>query len=173
MKREIFLAGGCFWGLEKYLGMINGVIDTEVGYANGKTEAPTYQEVCYGYTDHAETVRTIYDDELARLPFLLSMFYRVIDPTSLNRQGQDVGRQYRSGIYFVDDADRDVIFDSVLRLQGEYAQPVVIEVKRLRNYYPAEDYHQKYLKKNPGGYCHIGHVAFDVAKSANLDEAMG
>lgn len=168
-EKEIYLAGGCFWGLEKYLGSIPGVISTEAGYANGKTERPTYEEVCRHDTGHAETVRLIYDSSKISLRGLLSLFYKVIDPTSLNRQGNDVGAQYRTGIYYTNQEDLPEIRQSIDRLQKEYTKPVAVETRLLENYYPAEEYHQKYLDKNPGGYCHIDPRHFEKAKMAVVD----
>lgn len=168
-EKEIYLAGGCFWGLEKYLGSIPGVIRTEAGYANGKTENPTYEDVCRRDTGHAETVRLVYDPSKVNLRRLLSLFYKVIDPTSLNRQGNDVGSQYRTGIYYTDEEDLPVIRRSIDLLRQEHARPIAIETMPLANYYPAEEYHQKYLDKNPGGYCHIGPQHFENAKNAVVD----
>ena len=159
---EIYLAGGCFWGLEKYLAAIPGVQATQVGYANGATENPTYEEVCNQNTGHAETVQVIYDAGVLSLEFLLKLYYEVVDPVSHNRQGGDTGEQYRTGIYFVSEEDRPVIERSIMQLQGRYHKPVAIEVMPLRNFSPAED-HQKYLDKNPGGYCHIGKEQFERA----------
>jgi len=163
-KKEIYLAGGCFWGLEKYLGNIPGVTATEVGYANGKTERPTYEEVCRHDTGHAETVRLTYDQTQISLMRLLSLFYKVIDPTSLSRQGNDVGRQYRTGIYYTDPEDLPVIHQSTDQLQKGHTKAIAIETLPLENYYTAEEYHQKYLVKNPGGYCHIDPRYFEMAK---------
>ena len=160
-RKWIFLAGGCFWGTEKYLSLIPGVIKTEVGYANGRTKFPTYEDVCYRNTGHAETVLVEYDSGRLELSSLLDLFYEVIDPTSLNRQGNDVGAQYRTGIYYIDNTDRNTIDASITRLGGRTSRPVVIEVKQLENYYAAEEYHQKYLEKNPGGYCHISNDKFE------------
>lgn len=169
-SKEIYLAGGCFWGLEKYLGNIPGVISTETGYANGKTEEqPTYEDVCRNNTGHAETVRLIYDSSRISLARLLSLFYKVIDPTSLNRQGNDVGSQYRTGIYYTDPEEESIIQQSLSSLKQEYQKPIAIETRQLKNYYPAEEYHQKYLDKNPGGYCHINPKYFELAKSATVD----
>jgi len=167
--KEIYLAGGCFWGLEKYLGNIPGVTATETGYANGKTEKPTYEEVCRQDTGHAEAVRLSYDASQISLSRLLSLFYKVIDPTSLNRQGNDVGSQYRSGIYYTDQEDDSVIRKSIDELKKNYKKPIAIEMFPLKNYYPAEEYHQKYLDKNPGGYCHINPSYFELAKEALVD----
>jgi peptide methionine sulfoxide reductase msrA/msrB len=168
---EIYLAGGCFWGLEKYLASIRGVFSTRVGYANGRTENPSYEEVCYSDTGHAETVQLEYDPGILPLEFLLELYYEVIDPLAVNRQGPDVGAQYRSGIYYIDENDRPVIEASLARLQKHYEEPIAIEVKQLENFCPAEDYHQRYLDKNPGGYCHIGKKNFARAAQALVSPA--
>lgn len=174
MNKQIVFAGGCFWGVEKYFSVIQGVTNTSVGYANGNTQNPTYKDVCYNDTGHAEAVRIEYDGKKAPLPFLLGMLYKVIDPTSVNRQGNDVGSQYRTGIYYEDEADLPVIRASLEELQKQYAQPLAIEVQKLEQFYPAEGYHQKYLDKNPGGYCHIPRTAFEEAAKATPDaEAPG
>ena len=164
--KEIYLAGGCFWGTEKYLSNINGIVKTDVGYANGDTEYPTYQEVCYNNTGHAETVRVFYDPAKIRLEFILSLYFEVIDPTSINRQGGDTGPQYRTGIYYVEEEDLPIILHSIQSLQTQYDKPIAIEVLPLVNYYLAEEYHQKYLDKNPNGYCHIHRDSFEKAKQA-------
>jgi len=166
MKKEIYLAGGCFWGLEKYLENVPGVLLTEVGYANGSTSNPTYEEVCYKNTGHAETVKVVYEDREISLSFLLEIYYDVIDPLSLNRQGNDSGTQYRTGIYFTDPEDEKIILESVKKLQEKYKEKVAIEIELLKNYHRAEEYHQKYLDKNPNGYCHIRRDKFDQAKKA-------
>jgi len=162
----IYLAGGCFWGVEKYMASVRGVTGTQVGYANGTTDSPSYRDVTTGRTGYTETVRVDYDPDVAPLAFLLDLFYEAIDPTSLNRQGNDAGTQYRSGIYYTDPADRTVIESSLDRLQRRYDKPVVIEVGPLTSYTPAEEYHQDYLDKNPGGYCHIGRNLFEKAAKA-------
>lgn len=162
---QIYLAGGCFWGLEKYLSQLEGVAATEVGYANGRTENPSYEDVCYKNTGHAETVKVEYNPDVLNLKDLLGIFYEAIDPTSFNRQGNDVGTQYRTGIYYIDETDLPIIKESLKELKREYAVPLAIEVAPLSNYYPAEEYHQKYLDKNPGGYCHIGEEEFAKAKT--------
>ncbi|MGE4354519.1 MAG: peptide-methionine (R)-S-oxide reductase MsrB [Oscillospiraceae bacterium] len=168
---EIYLAGGCFWGIEKYLAAIHGVQSTETGYANGKTHNPTYEEVCYKDTGHAETVHVVYDPEIVPLEFLLALYYEAVDPVSVNRQGGDVGVQYRTGIYYVDEGDRPVIGRSIARLQKRYDKPIAIEVKPLFSFTPAESYHQKYLDKNPGGYCHIREETFEKAEKARVNPA--
>ncbi|MCL2609934.1 MAG: peptide-methionine (S)-S-oxide reductase MsrA, partial [Treponema sp.] len=159
--KTIYLAGGCFWGTEKYFALIPGVQATAVGYANGRTTNPRYEDVVYRNSGHAETVRIDYDPKLIGLSFLLDMYYKVIDPVSVNRQGNDVGTQYRTGVYFEDRADEAVIRASLAGLQKNYRQPLAVEVKPLDHFFLAEEYHQRYLEKNPAGYCHIeaGHFA--------------
>ena len=166
--KTIYLAGGCFWGLQKYLSLIQEVKITEVGYANGAAANPTYEQVCAG-SGHAETVRVDYDEDALTLTRLLDLYADVIDPTSVNRQSGDTGIQYRTGIYYVDKADRAII-EGWLTLLGEsLTKPVAIELKPLDNYYPADEYHQNYLGKNPGGYCHISREKFECAASAVHD----
>lgn len=152
---EIWLAGGCFWGVEAYMRRVEGVASTSVGYANGTTENPTYEEVCNNGTGHAETVHVKYDPSLISLEGILKEFFSIIDPTSFNRQGGDVGPQYRSGIYYKNQADADIALDFVAKLQAKFSKPIITEIKPLKHYYLAEDYHQSYLEKNPNGYCHI------------------
>lgn len=166
IRKEIYLAGGCFWGTEKYLSLVPGVLSTDVGYANGNTENPTYEEVCHKNTGHAECVRVFYNPLQVSLKYLLSLYYEVINPTSINRQGGDTGTQYRTGIYYVEQQDLSIIKASIAELQTHYEKPIAIEVLPLQNYYIAEEYHQKYLDKNPNGYCHIGVDKFELAKQA-------
>ncbi len=168
---KIVFAGGCFWGSEKYLSLIHGVQHTTVGYANGKTENPSYEQVCHEDTGHAEAVMVEYDPQLLPLSFLLQLFYESIDPTTLNRQGGDTGTQYRSGVYYINEANRPDIERSLQLLQQNFSQPVVVEVAPLENFYTAEEYHQKYLDKNPGGYCHISPAQFALAKSARVPKS--
>lgn len=165
----IYLAGGCFWGVEKYIASIHGVLDTEAGYANGTTDAPTYGEVSSGLTGDAETIRVDYNPTVAPLGFILDLFYKAIDPTSVNRQGNDVGTQYRSGIFYVSDGDLPVIERSIARLEKRLDAPIAIQVLPLTSFTPAEEYHQDYLEKNPGGYCHIGGDLFRNAAGATPD----
>lgn len=155
MRHQIFLAGGCYWGVEKYVSQIKGVLETEVGFANGNTDAPTYHQVRYENTGHAETVRVVYDPAQLPLSVLLQLFYKIIDPTSVDKQGEDCGHQYRTGIYYENPEDADVISDSLLALQKKYTQPLAIEACPLQQFWKAEEYHQKYLDKNPDGYCHV------------------
>lgn len=165
---EIWLAGGCFWGVEAFLARVPGVAATTVGYANGKTENPSYEDVCYKNTGHAETVHVRYDPQRLPLADLLRAFFTIIDPTIRNRQGNDVGVQYRTGIYYRDPADRVVIQTVVDEVQARLNKPVVTEVVPLVRYDQAEDYHQSYLEKNPNGYCHI---SFDSLPTAHAGES--
>lgn len=153
--KEIVFAGGCFWGVEEYMSRINGVTETKVGYANGHTPNPTYEEVCTGATGHAEACFVKYDEKIISTEELLQKFWNIIDPTILNRQGNDRGSQYRTGIYYTDNEDQSVICKTLNAEQNKYKEPIVTEAKPLTYFYDAEEYHQKYLRKNPGGYCHI------------------
>ena len=150
---EIYLAGGCFWGLEEYFSRIEGVEKTTVGYANGQVESTNYQLI--HQTDHAETVHLIYDEKRVSLREILLYYFRVIDPLSVNKQGNDVGRQYRTGVYYTDEGDKAVIEQVFAEQEKQLGQKIAVELEPLRHYVLAEDYHQDYLKKNPGGYCHI------------------
>lgn len=152
-QQIIYLAGGCFWGLEAYMERIQGVTDAVSGYANGKGDTTNYQLL--HATDHAETVKVTYDPNKISLDKLLQYYFRVIDPTSINKQGNDRGRQYRTGIYYQNEQDKAVIEAALKTLQSKYQAPIQIEVEPLKNYVEAEEYHQDYLKKNPNGYCHI------------------
>lgn len=153
--KEIYLAGGCFWGVEAYMSRIDGVVETSVGYANGVTKNPTYEEICRGRTKHVEATYIKYDEDLLTLEEILNKFWNIIDPTLLNRQGGDIGDQYRTGIYYVDEEDLGIINKSFKEQENKVDRPIMTEVLPLKVYYRAEDYHQDYLKKNPGGYCHI------------------
>lgn len=150
----IYLAGGCFWGLQKYFDQFDGVCETEVGYANGPATKPSYQDVCLS-SGHAETVRIVYDEAKISLAKLLKLYFMVIDPLSVNRQGNDSGIQYRTGIYFTDRSQLEDINRACNRVAKELGTPLAVEVEPIRNFFRAEEYHQKYLDKNPGGYCHI------------------
>lgn len=156
----IYLAGGCFWGVEAYMERIEGVVHASSGYANGNTANPTYEDVIYRNTNHAETVEVKFDPKRTDLVNILLYYFKVIDPTVLNRQGNDVGTQYRTGIYYTNDSQLEIIQNVVEVEQKKYKKPIVVEVVPIDNYYIAEDYHQDYLAKNPNGYCHI-----------NLDQA--
>lgn len=162
MIKTIYLAGGCFWGVQAYFSLIDGICETFTGYANGNCENPTYEKVCTGATNFAETVKIEYDTDKISLYEILDHFFGIIDPTSVNKQAFDIGTQYRSAIYYIDDEDEKIIKEKMVELQRNYLEPIVTEVERLKNFYQAEDYHQKYLSKHPGGYCHI-----DLSKAIN------
>ncbi|EKU71450.1 peptide-methionine (R)-S-oxide reductase MsrB [Selenomonas sp. F0473] len=159
-QAEIYLAGGCFWGTELYTSLVNGVVSAESGYANGKTANPTYREVCGG-SGHVEAVHVVYDPRIVSLDELLTVFYDSIDPTTQDRQGNDAGRQYRSGVYYVpnedgsETADERTIRASLDALQKRIGKPIAVETGPIVNFYRAEEGHQEYLAKNPNGYCHI------------------
>ena len=166
--KTIYFAGGCFWGTEHFFKQIRGVVSTEVGYANGKADkAPTYEQVSTDKTGFAETVRVVYEPTQITLPKLIELYFQTIDPTSLNRQGNDHGSQYRTGIYYADASDAEAIHQAITHLATRLGQPVAVEEGPLQNFYPAEAYHQDYLDKNPGGYCHIPAALFQMARQAN------
>ncbi len=158
---EIYLASGCFWGAEAFVKRLPGIISCEVGYANGNGSVPrpTYEQVCSGTTGCAETVRVTYDPARISLPLLLEAYLSTIDPASLNRQGGDQGIQYRTGVYWTDPADEPVVRAALdhegERLAARGRGPIVVEARPLANFWPAEDYHQDFLDKNPHGYCHV------------------
>lgn len=166
MTRDIFLAGGCFWGTEHYFKQIEGVVNTEVGFANGHTADPTYKEVYTDTTGYAETVRIEYDDAVVDLEFLLQMFFRAIDPTSLNKQGHDEGTRYRTGVYYTSEDDLPVIEKVFAEEQKKLDAPIAVEVEPLQCFYPADESHQDYLDKNPAGYCHLPVELFEFARNA-------
>ena len=166
-NKTIYFAGGCFWGTEHYFKMIKGVVGTTVGYANSIMENPSYKDVCSGDTLAAETVKVDYDPSLVSLEFLTRMFFHAIDPTSLNRQGNDIGTQYRTGIYYTDNEDLAEIYKVFEEQRSMTEGEIVVEVKALQNFYAAEDYHQDYLDKNPDGYCHLPYTLFEFAREAN------
>ena len=160
--QAIYLAGGCFWGLQKFFDQFDGVNETEVGYANGPDRAPSYEEVCTG-SGHAETVRVSFDETRLSLEKLLDFYFMVIDPLSVDRQGNDMGVQYRTGIYYTDENQISVIHRVFAREQEKAGAPLAVEVAPLRSYFSAEEYHQKYLDKHPNGYCHIPKKFFLLA----------
>jgi peptide-methionine (S)-S-oxide reductase len=153
--KEIVFAGGCFWGVEAYFKLIDGVMTSTVGYANGHKANPTYEEVCSKKTGHTEACHLAYDDSKISLTELLKAYWAIVDPTLLNRQGPDIGEQYRTGIYFTDQDDLEIINTSKLEEQKKYSTPIVTEIQPLTKFWDAEAYHQDYLEKNPYGYCHI------------------
>ena len=153
--KTIYLAGGCFWGVEAYYKKIKGVTDTQVGYANGNYPNPTYQEVCDEKATHAEAVKVVFNEKQISLEKLLEHLFRIIDPTSVNKQGHDEGIQYRTGVYFENKEDESVAKKYVQLRQKDYRKPIALEIQPLRGFYDAETYHQDYLDKNPNGYCHV------------------
>lgn len=170
MTKEIYLAAGCFWGAEHYLKCVRGIVKTETGYANGNISHPTYREVYTDRTGYAETVHVVYDPDVLGLDRLIQVYFKAIDPTSLNKQGGDEGTRYRTGIYFTDPSDLPLIEEVWQEEQQRWSQPLVVEKEPLRNYYPAEDYHQDYLDKNPDGYCHLPLSLFAFAREAKDTE---
>lgn len=161
--KTIYLAGGCFWGVQKFFDQFDGVVSTEVGYANGPDSAPSYQDVCNN-SGHAETIRIDYDEDKISLKELLNYYFMVIDPLSVNKQGNDRGIQYRTGIYYVSE-DQLPEIQAVYHEQEEKAgAKLAVELEPLTNFFAAEEYHQKYLDKNPGGYCHIPGNYFTLGK---------
>lgn len=163
----IYFAGGCFWGTEHFFKQVSGVTATEVGFANGHAENPTYDDVIHKKTGYAETVKVTYNPQKVDLNLLLDLYFLTIDPTSLNKQGNDIGDQYRTGIYYTSDQQLPAINERIKTEAAKHRIPVAVEVTPLKKYYKAEDYHQDYLESNPGGYCHINPALFQVAKDAN------
>ncbi len=161
MIKTIYLAGGCFWGVQKYFDQFEGVISTEAGYANGPEGSPSYQDVCAG-SGHAETVKIEYDENSISVTDLLHRYFRVIDPLSVNRQGGDRGIQYRTGIYYTEEGQLPEIREACRKEEEKVGAKLAVEVSPLENFFRAEEYHQKYLDKNPGGYCHIPQEMFSL-----------
>lgn len=162
-KLTIYLAGGCFWGVEKFFSFLPGVLEHEVGYVNGSREKISYEEVCSG-SGHSEAVKLLIDLDIISLKDIIGLFLEVIDPFSLNKQGNDVGIQYRSGIYLEDKLRLEEVEGILKEYNKGFSKAFKIEVKLLENYCKGEEYHQNYLEKNPGGYCHIGREKFIKAK---------
>ena len=165
MEKSIYLAAGCFWGAEHYLKQIQGITLTQVGFANGNTQNPTYEQVYTDLTGFAETVEVKYDSYIIPLRTILRMYFKAIDPTSLNRQGADFGTRYRTGIYYTDKSDLPIIQEVMALEAKKYNAPLQVEVAPLKNFYSAEEYHQDYLDKNPTGYCHLPIELFAYAKN--------
>ncbi len=160
--KTIYLAGGCFWGVQKFFDQFDGVTATQTGYANGPTQTATYEQVCDG-SGHAEAVRIDYDETRISLNQLLEYYFLIIDPFSVNRQGNDVGVQYRTGIYYTDPSQLDTIHAICNHVAQQAGHPIAVEIAPIGNFYAAETHHQKYLDKNPGGYCHIPPIFFQLA----------
>ena len=161
--QTIYLAGGCFWGMQKFFDQFTGVVSTQVGYANGPDDAPSYQDVCRN-SGHAETVKIDYDEGKLSLDKLLDLYFLVIDPLSVNRQGEDEGIQYRTGVYYTNDDQLPALRAAFEREAAKVGAPLKVELLPLLNFFSAEEYHQKYLDKNPGGYCHIPQRMFSLRK---------
>lgn len=165
--KEIYLAGGCFWGTEHYLKQIRGVVSTAVGYANGNGVNPTYEEVYTDTTGFVECVKVVYDPLVLSLERVVELYFHSIDPLLLNQQGNDIGTRYRTGIYYTDEEDRATIERVYRAVEREVGEPIVVELEPLHNFYDAEEYHQDYLDKNPAGYCHLPYYLFEYARKAN------
>lgn len=157
--RDVYVAGGCYWGTEAYMARVPGIASTSVGFANGQIENPSYQEVYTDETGHAETVHVRYDVTKITLDEVLEEFFSIIVPTSLNNQGGDIGTRYRTGVYTVNESDKELVKNFIAKIQSNYDKPIVTEVEDLSCYYLAEESHQKYLEKNPDGYCHVSFAA--------------
>lgn len=170
----IYLAGGCFWGTQRLMSLINGVTNTECGYANGHTEYPSYEEVCRGDTGHRETVKVSYDDEIVSLETILYIFFESIDPALIDRQGNDRGSQYQSGIYYTTDRQKEVIEKVIasISLRLPEGEKVMTEVAPIACFYPAEDYHQDYLLRKPDGYCHVSIGTLADAGCVKVDASL-
>jgi len=153
--------------MQKYLKLIRGVISTEVGFANGHTENPSYKEVYTDTTGHAETVKVVYDAEVLPLEELVRFFFKAIDPLSVNRQGEDTGTRYRTGVYYVDESEKDVIMGIFNEVSAGIGEDLAVECCPLVCYYPAEKYHQDYLDRKPDGYCHLHPELFEYARNVN------
>ncbi|MCR5716408.1 MAG: peptide-methionine (S)-S-oxide reductase MsrA [Lachnospiraceae bacterium] len=165
--KTIYLAGGCFWGTQKFFAQFDGVVNTCTGYANGKSKAPTYEEVCKG-SGHAETVKVEYDETVISLTQLLEYYFMAIDPTSVNQQGEDVGEQYRTGIYYEDASlcpEIQAVVDAKKAELEKDGKKLAVEYLPLQHFYAAEEYHQDYLDKNPTGYCHLSPALFRLGKT--------
>ena len=168
-ENVIYLAGGCFWGLESLMQSIPGVIDAVSGYANGSCESDAnYKKVCGGATGFRETVRVEYDPERVSLDALLMAYFYVIDPTVKNRQGNDVGSQYQTGVYYTNERAAETV-ERIAKIEAGRSDGFYVETEPLRSFYPAEEYHQNYLDKNPGGYCHIPHEEIELFSRLSID----
>ncbi|MFA6660671.1 MAG: peptide-methionine (S)-S-oxide reductase MsrA [Bacilli bacterium] len=161
MKKEIVIAGGCFWGMQAFFAQMDGVIEVKAGYANSDIQNPTYEEVKSHLTSAVEAIKIIFDDSVVNLSLMFSYLFKIIDVTSVDHQGGDFGHQYRSGIYYQNEEDHSLALSMIKELQSNYKDKVAIEVLPLQNFSPAEEYHQNYLTKNPRGYCHINLAQLD------------
>ena len=164
-KNSAIFAGGCFWGVEAYYKRVRGVINTQVGYCGGQKSSPKYEEVCSQSTGHAEAVLVDYDSSQTNLIKLLDHYFHITNPTTLNYQKGDVGTQYRSGIYYFSEEDKQIILEYIDCIKEFYEEKIVTEVLPAGEFWPAEEYHQDYLSQNPDGYCHIGPIHFKKIKT--------
>lgn len=158
MIQTTVLAGGCFWGVEELIQKQKGVVETRVGYTGGSTQNPTYEDVRTGTTDHAESIKVTFNSEQTSYAEIFQYFFSIHDPTTLNRQGNDKGTQYRSAIFFQTDEEKQVALETIekIKAEGFWKDPIQTQIAALDTFYDAEEYHQKYLEKNPGGYtCHF------------------
>ncbi|MBR3311002.1 MAG: peptide-methionine (S)-S-oxide reductase MsrA [Solobacterium sp.] len=165
-EKEIILAGGCFWGLERAFRLLDGVKHTSTGYANGNTEAPVYEEVCRNETGYKEAVRILYDPDTLSLDTILEAFFLCIDPTVKNRQGNDIGTQYQTGVYYTDESDREKL-KAIFAAEKKKYENFYTELEPLKNFWTAEEYHQNYLEKHPDGYCHIAFEEMEKIRALN------
>lgn len=168
--KEVYLAGGCFWGLEKAIRCLEGIIETKAGYANGHVDDPDYGLVCSDTTGHRETVKVVYDENELPLERILKAYFICIDPTVQNRQGNDIGSQYQTGIYYTDEESHKAAEDFISSVKNNY-DVFYVELDPLDKFWEAEEYHQQYLEKNPAGYCHIGINEFNLIKKLNHQES--
>ena len=166
-ENVLYFAGGCFWGTEHFFKQIGGVISTEAGYANGNIKDPTYEDVTSGNTGFVETVKVTFDPLLVKPELLIDLYLKTINPLSLNQQGNDIGTQYRTGIYYSFPNYQSIVQDKLIDLGKIYKGEILVENKTIQNFYSAESYHQDYLEKNPNGYCHITPDMFEMARNAN------
>ncbi len=157
-RQSIILAAGCFWGVQQYFDQVKGVIKTMVGYTGGETQDPTYEAVCTGKTGHAEAVLIEFDNDIVHCETLLKHFFRIHDPTQVNRQGPDVGNQYRSAIFYTNDRQLQIAENIIEREKQEYTAPIATQLRSAGTFYPAEDYHQKFSEKTGRGMCHVAYL---------------
>ena len=164
--KTIYLAGGCFWGMEKAICLLDGVVNTTVGYANGHVDNPDYKQVCSDTTGHRETVKVEYDENILDLNKILGAYFICVDPTMQNQQGHDVGSQYQVGVYYVDE-ETFQFCQNYFEQEKQKHKKFFVELEKLKNFWEGEEYHQKYLDKNPSGYCHIGKLEFERIERLN------
>ncbi|MBR5048702.1 MAG: peptide-methionine (S)-S-oxide reductase MsrA [Erysipelotrichaceae bacterium] len=169
MEKTIYLAGGCFWGTERAMQLLDGVVSTTVGYANGHTDNPTYKEVCTDTTGYRETVKVVYDSRKISMRKIVDAFFICIDPTQKDRQKEDVGTQYQTGVYYDNEADLPLLKKIFAEKRRNYEE-FYVELKPLERFFDAEEYHQDYLIKNPQGYCHVSPEEFEEVRKLNQEK---